>query len=839
MGTALAVSFADNAIFQRAMAALQAGNFKDAERLFKDVLQTQPKHVAALNLLGVVLTQVGKFAEAETYLRLALQEFPKSDATLHNYGIVLKALHRPTEALDRFSQALALNPRAVETWNNRGNVLFELRRYDDAVAAYDKAAALQPNFIEAIYGRGNACAKLRRYDDAIAAYDKVLSSKPDLAEAWLGRGNVFVGLQRYNDALTAFDKALALDPNLAGAWLGRGNVLTEHKRCDDAFAAYDKALSLKPDLAEAWLGRGNLLTELKRHDDALVAYQKALALQPATAEAWLGRGNALTELKRYNDAFAAYERAMDLQPDFAEAWLGCGNVSAGLQQYSDALAAYEKAIALKPDLARAWLGRGNMFAQFARFQDATAAYDKALNLSPDLEHAAGNRLHAKLRICDWTDLEAETANLLSAIRERKKVSHPFSILSIPSSPADQLQCAEGYLASELPRFAPIWDRQAYSHDKIRVAYLSSDLRDHPIGYLTAGLFEQHDRARFEVTAISLATEQSSDFSRRIKAAFDRFIDCRLQSDQEIAEFVRQLEIDIIVDLNGFTQNGRPGVFARRPAPIQVNYLGYSGTMGADYFDYIIADPVVIPEQQFEFYSEKVVWLPDSFMVNDAARRIAARTPSRGELRLPEQEFVFCSFNQSYKLNPTIFDIWMRLLKHIDGSVLWMREDDATAPKNLRLEAERRGVASERLVFAPRAADIAEHLARQRQADLFLDTLPYNAHTTASDALWAGLPVVTCLGSTFAGRVAGSLLRACGLPELITESLPEYEALALTLAREPEHLASLKAKLALNRDTCPLFDTKRFVRQIEAAYHGMWHANLSGLPPASFAVGTSD
>jgi protein O-GlcNAc transferase len=368
-----------------------------------------------------------------------------------------------------------------------------------------------------------------------------------------------------------------------------------------------------------------------------------------------------------------------------------------------------------------------------------------------------------------------------------------------------------------------------------VAYLSSELREHAVAYLTAGLFEHHDKSRFEVTAISFEAGQDSEFCRRLKAAFERFIDVRRQSDEEVANLIRQLEIDIAVDLNGFTRDARVGVFARRAAPIQVNYLGYASTMGTDYYDYIIADQTAIPPEHFEYYSEKVVWLPHSFLVNDAARPIAERMPARDELSLPQNAFVFCCFNQSFKISPTIFDVWMRLLLEVQDSVLWLKDYGAIAGRNLRREAERRGVAGGRLVFAPPVPGVADHLARHRQADLFLDTVHYNAHTTASDALWAGLPVVTCLGSTFAGRVCASLLRALDLPELITTSLAEYEALALRLARDRSVLTAIKAKLKQKRDSSPLFDTKRSTRDIEAAYGRMWENYQQGFPPSSFTI----
>jgi predicted O-linked N-acetylglucosamine transferase (SPINDLY family) len=380
----------------------------------------------------------------------------------------------------------------------------------------------------------------------------------------------------------------------------------------------------------------------------------------------------------------------------------------------------------------------------------------------------------------------------------------------------------------------VWCGERYSHDRIRLAYLSADFRVHPSSYLLAGMFEHHDRSRFETIALSFGDDDQSEIQNRLKGAFEHFIDVRNRSDLEVARLVRELEVDIAVDLMGHTRNQRTGILALRPAPVQVNFF-CPGTSGADYLDYIVCDRVVIPEDHHAYYSEKVVYLPDTFQANDSKRRIAERTPSCAEVGLPDDGFVFCSFNNTYKFTPPMFDVWMRLLGHVKGSALWLQEINATATRNLRREAVARGIDANRLVFAPKVPRLEDHLARYRLADLFLDTLPYNAQTTASDALWVGLPVLTCLGTTFVGRVAASLLNAIGLPELITRSLPEYEALALQLATHPVLLADIRAKLARNRATFPLFDTDRFRRHIESAYVTMWERAQRGVGPASFEV----
>lgn len=747
----------DNGTLERALAALQAGDVAGAEQSFRALLRAQPRHVGALNLLGIALMRQGRFAEAEDSLRQAI-EVSRSDATLFNYGLVLKALNRPEEALKRFTEALAINPAAAETWYNRGIVLCDVRRFADALADFAKALELNSHYAEAWFARGNALRDLKRYDEALSAYDRALALQPNWAVAHNNRGAVLFYLERYADALVSFDRSIALNPNLV---LPHGN-------------------------------RAGALYYLKRYAEVLASAQRAISLDGAYADGWVVMGKALIALKRSDDALAAFDRALKLSNSFAEAWLG----------------------------------QGNALIETMRYAEAIPAFDKALALDPDLKYGADGRIRAKLNSCDWTDLDVLIPDLLTSARQERSWVFPVVMVTLPSSAADQLQCARRYVKDQL--IVPsLWQGEVYSHRRIRVAYVSGDFRQHAVADLTIGLFENHDKTRFEVTGVSFGPEQESAMRHRIKGAFECVLDVGDKTDREIAGLLRAREIDIAVDLMGHMGFNRFGIFAHRAAPIQVNYLGYPGTSGAPYMDYILADATIVPEEHFDFYSETVVWLPESYFVCDSTRQPSERTPTRLECGLPQTGFVFCCFNNSYKLQPQMFDIWMRLLRAVDGSVLWLRQNDEVATRNLIREAERRGVAGERLIFAKRVPSIAEHLARHRQADLFLDTLPYNAHTTASDALVAGLPVLTCLGSTFAGRVAASLLHSVGLEELVTRSLEEYEALALKLARAPGLLASVTEKLARNRERSPLFDTVRATRQIEAAYGVMWERYQRG------------
>lgn len=640
---------------------------------------------------------------------------------------------------------------------------------------------------------------------------------------------------RFEEADRLLKQALAINPKSAEAYSNHGNVQKARGHLAEALASYDWALALKPDFVDALNNRGGALKDLERYDEALASYDRALAIKPDLAVAHYNRGAVLSALKRHEDALASYDRALTLKPTFVEALNNRGATLAALKRDAEAVASYDRALVLRPAFAEALQNRGAALSYLGRHEAAGKALEQALKFSPDLPFARGTLLHSRMHCCDWRTYEGESKRVIADVRAGKRACEPFMFLGISDSPQDQLRCSRTWVHEQCPPSASgVWTGPRYRHDRIRLAYVSSDFRAHPLGYLMAALFEQHDRSRFETIAVSLGADDRSPMRSRLTHAFDRFTDARQYSNQRIVDLMREMEIDIAVDRNGFTTGARPGIFALRAAPIQVSYLAYPGTTGANYIDYVVADETVIPREHEAFYTEKVVYLPATYQVNDSARKIAERTPTRAEFGLPERGLVFCSFNNNYKITPQMFDIWMSLLRQVEGSVLWLLEGNPTARRNVREEAAARGVDGKRLIFAPRIAP-EDHLARHRLADLFLDTLPYNAHTTASDALWAGLPVLTCMGTTFAGRVAASLSCAVGLPELVTHSLDEYRSLALGLATEPTRLAEIRQKLARNRLNWPLFDTDRFRRHIEAAYIEMWERHQRGDPPVRFDV----
>ena len=676
--------------------------------------------------------------------------------------------------------------------------------------------------------RGNFAAAVQLIGQALKLNPKDESAHSLIAYALLE-------LNRYEEALAGCDRALAIKPRIPEALNNRGLALLGLTRCGEALASFDRALAIAPDFPEALSNRGNALLQLARYEEALASCDRALAIRPDYAEALNNRGLALLGLARHREALASYDRALAVRPDHAEALSNRGNVLLELRRYEEALASNGRALAVNPDHPGALNNRGNVLLELRRHEEAAKDFEQLVAVKPDWEYAQGNMLHSQLHCGDWKDYSRRVELIVKDVIAGKRVAHPFIFLSISESSRDQLQCARTFAQERYAASAQaLWKGERYQHDRIRVAYLSADFHRHPVAYLMAGLFEAHDKSRFEITAISFGPDTKDNMRTRLENSFDHFIDVSSKSDRDVALLLKDLEIDIVLDLKGYTDRGRTRILAFRAAPIQVNFLGYPGTMGVDYIDYVLADHFVIPKDEHSFYAEKVVYLPDTYQPNDSKRRISEHTPTRADAGLPETGFVFCSFNDSHKITPPVFDVWMRLLDQVPGSVLWLLGDNAVAVCNLRHNAERRGVAPDRLLFAPRV-NLEDHLARHRLAGFFLDTLPYNAHTTASDALWAGLPVVTCIGSSFAGRVAGSLLSAVGLPELITDNLEDYEALALKLAQDKHLLAAIKTKLAQNRETFPLFDTDRFRRHIESAYETMWERYQRDEPPTSFTV----
>jgi predicted O-linked N-acetylglucosamine transferase (SPINDLY family) len=855
--------------FGYALALHRAGRLAEAKEIYRRIARAKPAHFESRHLLGVVCHQLGDHEEAVRQIGIALKIEPRNAPAYVNRGVVLQHLKRFDEALFSYEQAIAFQPNDPVSLYNRGNVLKELRRLDEAIASYDRAIALNPSYAAALYNRGNALrelkrfdaaltdydtaialkrdhveahlnrgivlSELRRFDDAIASYDRVIALRPDHVDAVINRGIVLDELMLWDDALATFEQAIKLDANRAKAFNCRGNTLQKLDRLDEAVASYDRAITIEPLYAEAFSNRGDALRKQRRFDEALLSCERAIALKPDHAEGHINLGIALMETGRFDEALVGYRKAIELEPNDPHAFYNQGIVLEKLSLFDAAVASYEEAIARKPDYADAFHNRGISLQKLMRLDEARTSYLQAVALKPDHRNAFSDLTDCELKLCDWTRREELSTELRRHVTEGRSCINPFTLMGYSDDEALQLLCAKNFINDRIVDSPRLLSTDAiWVNKRIKVAYLSADFRRHAIAYLTAGLFERHDRSRFEVIGVSLGPDDGSETRARLVAAFDQFLDVRTKSDDEAARLLSDLQVDIAIDLNGHTEGGRLGILACRPAPIQVTYLGFPGTTGANFIDYIIADEIVLPFSQQPYYSERIVHLPGCYQVNDKWRTIAPRTPTRQECGLPSEGVVFCCFNNTWKITPTMFDIWMRLLRAVENSTLWLMSGSEQAQRNLSQAAAARGIDDARLVFAGQLP-LEEHLARHPLADLFLDTLPYNAHTTASDALWTGLPVLTCRGKAFPGRVAASLLNAAGMPGLITTTLEEYEALALRIAADAARRRGLREKLERNRLQVPLFDTDRFCRQIETAYETMWKRWQHGDRPQGFGV----
>ena len=779
---------------------------------------------------GIAHHQLGQLSQAQAIYRRLLEIDPRHSEALHLLGVIAYQTGDHQSAVDLIGQAIEVNPSHASYYSNRGLAHKELNQLDAAVANYDKAIALKPDLAEAYSNRGVSLTGLKQLDAAITSFNKAIALKPDYAEAYSNRGIALKDLHQLDAALADYNKAIALKPDLAEAYSNRGVALKELKQLDAAISNFDKAISLKPDYAEAYSNRGIALKDLNQLDSAVANFDKAIALKPDLSEAYLNRGVALRNLKQLDAAIANYDKAIALYPDYADAYSNRGVALKDLNQLDAAVESYDKAIALNPDLAEAYANRGAVLQDLKQLVAAINSYDKAIELIPDYAYLFGMRLHLKMHLCDWQDFERNVSDLSLKIQKGIKASSCFDVLALPIGLSEQRKSAEIWNSDKNPHnqsLGPIL--KCARKSKIRIGYYSADFYNHATTYLIAELLERHDKSKFELIAFSFGPDKKDEMHSRVSKAFDQFIDVVAKSDESVAKLSRELGIDIAVDLKGLTHGTRLGIFSYNAAPIQVSYLGYPGTLGADYIDYLIADKILIPKENQKHYSEKIVYLPNSYQVNDRQRVIAPTQFTKQELGLPQEDFVFCCFNNNYKITPDVFDSWIRILKAVDSSVLWLLEDNPTTAFNLQKEAVLRGIDPSRLVFAKRM-DLPEHLARHKAADLFLDTLPYNAHTTASDALWAGLPVLTCMGESFASRVAASLLKAIGLPELVTQTQAEFETLAIELATNPVKLKALKVKLERNRLTTPLFDTQLFTKHLEAAYTKMYERYQADLEP---------
>ena len=819
--------------FSGALALHRAGRLTEAESAYRGLLATAPDDARILHHLGLLLAQRGALVEGHGLLAEAVRRDPQMPLVQFHLASVLVAMGRPGDAIAAFDAALVLMPDAAETHFALGNALFQLARYDEAAASYARADALEPGRLEVLLNWGSALQEQGRIDEALAVCDRVLALAPRHPGALNNRGNALRLLKRNEEALAAFENAIAADPTYDLARFNRATVLEVLRRYDEALSECDRVIARASGYAPAHALRGSVLLALERVDDAFTAFELALALQPDLASAYHGRVKTLLSLTRWEEALAACDAAIARDPKSATAHNNRGVALMRLRRFDDAGAAFAMALSLaekdSADFADALFNRAGLHSALDHFDEAFADTERVLALRPDSVPARCFRFNQAANLCDWSRRGADMQAMAGFCASGEEVD-PFPLLYAFDDPQMHLDAARRVAEKTRTALARV---TIAPRKTLRIAYLSADFREHPVSYQALELFEAHDRTLVETFAVALWPLPQNALGTRLRGAFAQVVDAYDRSDQDIARRIADLHVDIVVEMGGHTDKARPGVLAWRPAPVSASFLGYPGTLGMPFVDYILADDVTIPPEDDRFYAERVVRLGTCFMPFDSRMVIAEHTPSRAEEGLPQDGFVFCDFNKTDKFTPEIFDIWMRLLLRVPGSVFWLNVQNATARRHLKAEAAARGVDPERLIFAARAAERAAHLARLKLADLFLDTLPYNAHATTSDFLAAGVPVLTCKGNSFAARVAASLLTSVGAEGLVAPDLAAYEAMAVELAFDPKALAGWRQHLQSHRRTAA--DTARLARSMEEAYFTMWERRVKGLKPESFTL----
>ena len=748
--------------------------------------------------------QKGEIEDAKNLYQIVLQAFPQNEQAQQG----LATLNKP-----KLSAAAEIPPQEII------NQLINLYNQEKFAEVVDQAQMLTEQYPKAfliwnILGVSNK--RLGQIKAASEAFKKVTELKPNDALGFNSFGVTLKEQGKLEEAIRSYAKALSLNPDYADAYNNMGNALNALGKLDEAIASYEKALSLKPDYTSAYYSMGNALKAQGKLEEAIASYEKALFFKPDYVDAYNNLGNALQDQSKFGDAIEVYKKAVSFKPNYLAAYVNIGNALREQGRLEEAIASYEQALSFNPCMEVAHNNLGVVFEEQGKLDEALASYEQALSSKPDYTIVQSQKLHLQAHICDWSSLDRDRS-LIAGLGVLTEGVPPFRFLSFEDAPEQHRSRSVNYVRRKFSLERVVDFRKSEQVPKrLKVGYFSADFHNHATMYLMAQIFERHDKEQFDIYAYSYGPDKQDEMRKRLIENVDVFHDVREMSDMQIVEQARSEQLDIAIDLKGFTKGARLAPFAHGLASVQISYLGYPGTIGADFIDYIVADPVVIPEDKQHHYSEQIIYLPNTYQPTDNTRVISDKIITREDMGLPSNGFVFCCFNANYKISPTEFDIWMRLLGRVESSVLWLLKSNKWAEQNLKREAEARGISAERLVFAEKVPQ-AEHLARHKLADLFLDTFNVNAHTTASDALWAGLPVVTKLGEGFAARVAGSLLTAIGLPELITQSEEAYEALALALATDPKQLGEIKSKLDRNRLTQPLFDSQMYTRHLEAGY----------------------
>lgn len=698
-----------------------------------------------------------------------------------------------------------------------GLALHNAGRINDARLCYLGILKKQANHFDALQLLAITYTQQKHPELALQYFDKALLINKANPAVFNNKGAALEELKRFNEALECYDRALRIKPDFVEALNNKGNVLHELGRFDEALQCCEQVLLINPDFAGAWNNKGNTLNELKRFDEAFKSCEQALRINPDFAESWNNLGNALNGLNQFDEALQSYDQALYIKPDYVEVLNNKGSALNGLKRLDDALESYDQALRMKPDYVEALNNKGNLLSDLKRFDEALQSYSQALSINPNYAFLMGNMQHARMHTCNWSDFHKNVDDLRLSVNSNLPSSAPFPMLGLIDDPEIQKKCATTYMNFQHPNRGRPYVRDLKSRvENLKIGYYSADFYDHATLHLMLEVFKNHNHSRFDFFAFSFGPKTNDPWQQEVKNYFKEFIDITKQSDVQVADFSRKLGIDIAIDLKGFTQDSRPGIFANRAAPIQINYLGYPGTMGADYIDYIIADKVIVPEESQKFYSEEVLYLPYCYQPNIHIRKVSEKAILRKDVGLRENVTVYCSFNNIYKITPDIFSLWLGILSRVADSVLWILSTNKAVENKLIQFAKDQGIESARIIFAPHLP-IEEHLKRLSLADVFLDTYPYNAHTTASDSVRMGVPIVTLAGQSFASRVAASILSAVNMTDLITNNADDYQNLAVRLGTDRDYLKKTKDRLLQSIPQSPLFDSVGFTKDLEQIY----------------------
>lgn len=821
----------------------QAGRVSEAVAIYETILAESPDQPDALHLLGLGFHHLKKYDQALALIQRAVQICPDNASYYNSLGMVLKELKRPHEAAATYGQALALAPDLVASHNNLAILLQDLGRPGEAILHFKKALTLNPDNAELHNNLGNAFQGLRQPEKALPCYHRAVEIAPSYGEAFHNMGRAYLDLGEWERAVECLEKALRICPESLETILNMGVALEKQGRYKEAIGLLKKGITMDPNSFEVHDYLGTLYIKLGRAHAARTCFKKALAINPGDVHAQHNMGMSCQEQGDPAQALRHYQKALALKPDFAEAFHNAGTVFQYLGKLETAMHHFHQALAINPDLCQTLVSLGNVFMEMGKPEESRNYYEKAVEKNPEYAKAHSHLLHLARETCDWHAVEQCLTALdhldnAALKRGEKTAQMPHLSLMREAAPSFYLAVAGSWsrsIAKKMSHLVPpfSFENRCRPKKKITVGYISNSFRNHPGCHLISGLFKLHNRNYFNVLCYSYGEDDGSFYRKRVARDCDRFADIKDLDHGAAARLIYQDEVDILVDLRGHTKGNR-FISALKPAPVQVSYLGYPGTTGADFFDYLITDKTVSPESHAPYYSEKLVYMPDCYQINDHEQPISDKIYKKSDFHIPKKSFVFCSFNGPNKIEPVMFDTWMKILLQVPESILWLLKINDFAEKNLKQAALSKGVAPERLIFS-KGLPKADHLARFRLADLALDTRVYNGHTTTSDALWAGVPVITLKGNYFPGRVSAGILKAVSLPELITHTLKDYETLAVRLANNPSELYEIQQKLAKNRFIQPLFDTPKFVRHLEAAFQEMWGIRCAGSPPQQIEI----